>query len=116
MNVENPRTEKHVGGKAETQIEDIALDEIFSALREMKKGKAVGPGDIPVEAWKVLIIARSQIIARNLPKYYKLRKIPNEWRNSTIIPIFNNKGDIQGYNNYRGIKLMSHTLEMWEKI
>jgi hypothetical protein len=30
--------------------------------------------------------------------------------------IFKNKGDVQNCTNYRGIKLMSHTMKLWERI
>ena len=33
-----------------------------------------------------------------------------------IIPIYKEKGDIQSCGNYRGIKLMSHTMKIWERI
>ena len=39
-----------------------------------------------------------------------------EWRDSVIIPIYKEKGDIQDCGNYLGIKLMSHTMKIWEKI
>jgi hypothetical protein len=42
--------------------------------------------------------------------------MPDEWRKSSLIPIFKNKGDIQNCNNYRGIKLMSHTMKLWERL
>ena len=32
------------------------------------------------------------------------------------MPIYKNKGDIQSYENYRGIKLMSHTTKLWERV
>jgi hypothetical protein len=41
--------------------------------------------------------------------------MPDEWR-SIIVPIFKNKRDIQSYTNYREIKLMSHTMKLWEKV
>jgi hypothetical protein len=41
--------------------------------------------------------------------------MPDEWR-STLVPIFKNKGDIQSCTNYRGIKLMSHTMKLWERV
>ena len=46
---------------------------------------------------------------------YEQETIPTEWRDSVIIPIYKEKGDSE---NYRGIKLMSHTISMkiWEKI
>ena len=40
--------------------------------------------------------------------------MPNEWR-SVVVPIYKNKKDIQNYTNYRGIKLMSHTMKLWER-
>ena len=47
---------------------------------------------------------------------YEQEKIPTEWRDSVIIPIYKKKGDIQDCGNYRGIKLMSHTMKIWERI
>ena len=40
----------------------------------------------------------------------------NEWRKSTLVPIYKNKGDIQNCENYRGIKLMSHAMKLWERV
>ncbi|MCJ8748701.1 hypothetical protein PDJAM_G00167790 [Pangasius djambal] len=43
-------------------------------------------------------------------------KMPEEWRRSVLVPIFKNKGDVQSCSNYRGIKLMSHTMKLWERV
>jgi len=40
----------------------------------------------------------------------------DEWRRSTLIPIYKNKGDIQSCANNRGIKLMSHTMKLWKRV
>jgi hypothetical protein len=40
----------------------------------------------------------------------------NEWRKSTLMSIYKNKRDIQDCSNYRGIKLMSHTMKLWERV
>jgi len=42
--------------------------------------------------------------------------MPNEWRTSTVFPLYKNKGDIQDCNNYRGIKLLDYTTKLWEKV
>ncbi|KAK3542987.1 hypothetical protein QTP70_008681 [Hemibagrus guttatus] len=42
--------------------------------------------------------------------------MPEEWRRSELVPIFKNKGDVHSCSNYRGIKLMSHTMKLWERI
>jgi len=39
-----------------------------------------------------------------------------EWRRNTLIPIYKNKGNIQNCTDYREIKLMSHTMKLWEMI
>ncbi|KAG5594303.1 hypothetical protein H5410_035535 [Solanum commersonii] len=33
-----------------------------------------------------------------------------------MVPLYKNKGDIQNCNNYRGIKLLSHTMKIWERV
>jgi hypothetical protein len=35
---------------------------------------------------------------------------------SVTVPIFKNKEDIQSCTNYRGIKLMSHTMKLCERV
>ena len=35
---------------------------------------------------------------------------------SILVPVFKNKGGIQECGNYRGIKLISHTMKIWERV
>jgi hypothetical protein len=42
--------------------------------------------------------------------------MPEEWGRSILVPIFKNKGDVQNCTNSQGIKLMSHTMKLWERI
>ena len=51
-----------------------------------------------------------------LRRIYEQEKMPEEWRDSVIAPICKDKGDVQECSNYRGIKLMSHTMKVWEKV
>ena len=41
--------------------------------------------------------------------------IPSAWRDSVLVPIFQEKGDIQECKNYRGIKLLTHTFKIWAR-
>ena len=43
-------------------------------------------------------------------------RMPEEWRRIVLIPIYKNKGHAQCCGNYRGIKLISHTMNVWERI
>ena len=45
-----------------------------------------------------------------LQKIFEQEKMAEEWRDSVIVPIFKEKGDILDCGNYRGIKMISHTL------
>ena len=52
MNVENERVDRDVEPEEESEEGNyvVTQDEVEAALSRMKKGKAVGPDDIPVEA------------------------------------------------------------------
>ena len=82
----------------------------------MGKGKAVGTDDIPVELWKMLGAEGADWLARLFNVILRTRKMPDEWRTSTLVPLYKNKGDILDCNNYRGIKLLSHTMKIWERV
>ncbi|KAK3542928.1 hypothetical protein QTP70_007300 [Hemibagrus guttatus] len=82
----------------------------------MKSGKAVGPDDIPVEVWKCLGEAAVEFLTSLFNRVLESERMPEEWRRSVLVPIFRNKGDVQSCSNYRGIKLMSHTMKLWERV
>ncbi|KAK3512866.1 hypothetical protein QTP70_028938 [Hemibagrus guttatus] len=117
MNEENER-EKRVEGvnSVEQKVDKIRKDEVRKALKRMKSGKAVGPDDIPVEVWKCLGEAAVEFLTSLFNRVLKSEKMPEEWRRSVLVPIFKNKGDVQSCSNYRGIKLMSHTMKLWERV
>ncbi|KAK3552185.1 hypothetical protein QTP86_005114 [Hemibagrus guttatus] len=117
MNEENER-EKRVEGvnSVEQKVDNIRKDEVRKALKRMKSGKAVGPDDIPVEVWKCLGEAAVEFLANLFNRVLESERMPEEWRRSVLVPIFKNKGDVQSCSNYRGIKLMSHTMKVWERV
>ncbi|XP_070039771.1 uncharacterized protein [Nicotiana tomentosiformis] len=90
----------------------IRVDEVEGAMRKMSRGKATGPDEISVEFWKRVSKAGLEWLTRIFNVIFRTKKMPEEWRWSTIIPVHNNKGDIQNCNNYRGIKLLSHTMKV----
>ena len=88
----------------------------MSAMKRMKKGKAGGPDDIPVEAWKCLGDEGIDWLTNLFNSILTSEEMPEEWRASTLVSIFKHKGDIQECKNYRGIKFMSHTMKIWERV
>ncbi|KAK3574719.1 hypothetical protein QTP86_015389 [Hemibagrus guttatus] len=117
MNEEDER-EKRVEGvnSVEQKVDKIRKDEVRKALKRMKSGKAFGPDDIPVEVWKCLGEAAVEFLASLFNRVLESERMPEEWRRSVLVPIFKNKGDVQSCSNYRGIKLMSHTMKLWERV
>lgn len=117
MNEENerePREEEVTF--VDQELATISKDEVRRALKRMKSGKALGPDGIPVEAWKCLGEVAVQFLTGLFNRILDSEKMPEEWRRSVLVPIFKNKGDVQSCGNYRGIKLMSHTMKLWERV
>ncbi|KAH1208130.1 Secretory carrier-associated membrane protein 3 [Glycine max] len=82
----------------------------------MSNGKAVGPDNIPIEVWKTLGDRGLEWLTKLFNEIMRSKRMLEEWRRSTLVPIYKNKGDIQNCANYRGIKLMSHTMKLWERV
>jgi len=82
----------------------------------MTNGKAEGPDQILMEVWKCLGDERLKWLAELFNVIFRTIKMLREWRFTTVIPLYKNKGDIQNCNNYRGIKLLCHTIKLWERV
>ena len=96
--------------------EPISKDEIKESPKKMTNKKVEGPDPIPVEVWKRLGEEGLKWLVELFNVILRTVKMPREWRFSRVIPLYKNKGDIQDCNNYRGIKLLSHTMKLWERI
>ena len=117
MNEENEREQRvEEVTVVEQEVAKISKSEVRRALKRMKSGKAVGPDDIPVEVWKCLGEVAVEFLTSLFNKILESERMPEEWRRSVLVPIFKNKGDVQSCGNYRGIKLMSHTMKLWERV
>jgi len=97
-------------------VRRIQESEVKEALKRMKGGKAMGPDGIPIEAWRGLGDIAIVWLTKLFNLIFRSNKMPEEWRRSILVPIFKNKGDVQSCTNYRGIKLMSHTMKLWERV
>ena len=100
----------------EDAITEITSAYIEMALRNKKNGKATGPDNLPIEVWKSLGRTGVNFLKEALNKITDEEKIPDIWRKSILIPIFKNKGDTMNWGNYRGIKLMCHSMKQYERV
>ena len=97
-------------------VRRVRAHEVKEALKKMKTSKALGPDGIPIEVWRCLGSVATSWLTNLFNKILQTNKMPDEWRKSILVPIYKNKGDIQNCSNYRGIKLMSHTMKLWERV
>ena len=68
----------------------------------MENGKATGMDGIPVAVWKCLGEEVIDMLWELMQGIYEQEKMATEWRDSVIMPIYKEKGDIHDCVNYRG--------------
>ena len=117
MNKENNRDSRTEEPEViNEEVNCVSREEVKNALRRMKKGKAVGPDELPVEVWKCMGKMGIKFLTRLLNRLLVGKRMPEEWIRSLLIPIYKNKGHAQCCGNYREIKLMSHKIKVWKRI
>ena len=117
MNEEHSREARTQPAKVNKQVvPDISEDEVRKSMQGMKNGKALGSDGIPIEVWKCLGESATKFLASLFNRILGGESMPDDWRKSTIVPIYKNKGDAHQCGNYRGIKLTSHTMKVWERV
>ncbi len=91
MNIENERTSRVVDKIKETETAPVTPEEVREAINKMKNGKATGPDNIPVEVWKCLEEYGTELLVKWFNDNTESGSMPDDWRNSTIVPIYKNK-------------------------
>ncbi|WKY08003.1 hypothetical protein Q1695_007473 [Nippostrongylus brasiliensis] len=82
----------------------------------MKPGKATGPDDVAAELWKSRHWDSANWLATFFNQIITERKMPTDWQSSTTIPIWKKKGSPADCLTYRPIRLLSHTMKVFERI
>ena len=116
FNAENPREQLDELPTTEGPVECFSLEEVKKQMAKMGKGKACGPDELPIEAVHIILDYKPECLVEAFNNILRTNKMPNDWRKSRMVPIFKGKGDVMECNNYRGIKLMSHTMKLWERM
>ena len=64
------------------EVEEITEEEVKTALKKMKKGKARGPNDILVEVWLILGDVGIGFLTKLMNSLLKGKRMLDEWRKS----------------------------------
>nr|XP_016461872.1 PREDICTED: uncharacterized protein LOC107785153 [Nicotiana tabacum] len=94
----------------------IKVGEVVGAMRKMSRGRATRPNEIPVEFWRCVGRSSLEWLIGLFNVIFKTKRMSDKWRWSIVVSLYKNKGDIQSCNNYRSIKLLSHTIKVWERV
>lgn len=85
----------------------VTENEVFRAIRKLKKDKAPGYDNIVNEYIKSTKYILCHLYVKFLNRILDTGQIPEEWLVGVIIPLYKNKGSMDDPNNYRGITLLS---------
>ena len=89
LNEENdrePRTEE--AEVVNEEVNCVSRKEVKNVVRRMKKGKAVGQNELPVEVWKCMGEMRIKFLTRLFNRLLVGERMPEEWRKSVLILIY----------------------------
>ena len=74
------------------EVNCVRREKVKNALRRMKKDKAVGPDELPVEVWKCMGEMRITFLTRLFNRLLMGEQMPEEWRRSVLISSIKTKG------------------------
>jgi len=100
---------------AEPLVPEPSASEVELAIDKLKSYKSPGIDQIPAEMIKAGCRTICLEIHKLVTSIWKREKLPEEWKESIIVPI-HKKGDKTGCSNYRGISLLSTTYKILSNI
>ena len=94
----------------------ILESEVRQAMKTSPKYKAAGIDGITTEA--ILACGETGIkwLTTIFQKALEERRVPEDWQNAIVVPIWKKKGNKRDCSTYRGISLLSHTGKIYAKI
>ncbi|EYC05842.1 hypothetical protein Y032_0080g1395 [Ancylostoma ceylanicum] len=82
----------------------------------MKPGKATCLDDVAAELWNSRHWNSAEWLKAFFNKVVEEKKTPVDWQRSSTTPIWKRKGNPADYENYRPIRLLSHSVKIFERI
>ena len=96
--------------------QDITTKEIIEATKKLKRGKAMGPDQIPNEIFTQANTETIEKFREVLNNIAKRKAIPSPWQTGKIVRLYQGKGNKGQCSNERGITLASNVGKVFERI
>jgi hypothetical protein len=100
---------------AEPLVPEPSASEVELAIKKLKSHISPGIDQIPAELIKAGVRTICLEIHKLITSIWKKEKLPEEWKESIVVPI-RKKGDKTDCNNYRGISLLPTTYKILSNI
>ena len=104
--------------KTEAKIEKIVVTKlkVMAAIDGLKRDAAPGPDEIPPCVFHELKEELAEPLVKLFRKSMETCRIPDEWRDATIVPIYKQKGSRTDPGNYRPVSLTSVAGKLLERV
>ena len=116
MNKENAWNQKTEIGIVEGPVEELFFEEITSAMKKIKLGKAAGLSEMSMEMINASEKVGIDVMMKLCPRVLDGKEISKDWKTSVMVPIYNEKGDVMNYIAYRGVKLLKHGTKIVKRV
>ena len=74
------------------EVNCVSREEVKNALRRMKKSKAAGPDELPVEVWKCMRKMGIKFLTRLFNRRLMGERMPEEWKGVWLSQSIKTKG------------------------
>ena len=116
MNVENEWGQMAKADMVEGPVEKVTYEKVMKAMNRMKLGKAAGPSEINMDMIKASGEFGVGVLKKLCQRVLDGKSMPEEWKTSVVVPIFQGKGDMMDCGVCRGVKLLEHAMKIVERV
>ena len=102
----------------EERLEEIIItkEKVIAAINGLKRDAAPGPDEIPPQVFHELKEELAEPLTKLFESSMETGKIPDEWRDATVTPIYKQKGSRTDPGNYRPVSLTNVAGKILERI
>ena len=94
----------------------ISDEEVVAAIKLLKIGNAAGPAGVVSEMMKASGGFGSRWMTDLINNIVKEYCIPDDWRNSILVPVYKGKGNPLVCGSHRAIKLLEQPMKVFERV
>ena len=103
-------------GLIQGPMDRVSEEEVLSAIKLMKMGKASGSSKVVAEHIMASGMVGVGVMTKICNCVLEGEDIPEDWKCSVLVPLYKGKGDVRECGSYRGVKLLEHGLKILERV